>query len=154
MFERIAAIDAKVTLAICGRRDMRGSESQIREAGAKTFIYDVYDYGWYRGIPQEDLTGRSVIGYGREDEEESKRPARRKPLWIERNNGTHTFSLQFKSHRLPRVRHPQLFASLPFWRRTQKLTCRLFFQGHEHMTEELAKSTRAAYGYQTFDALP
>jgi hypothetical protein len=66
MFERIVAINATVTLAICGRRHMRGLEQRVIEAGVRASVYDVYDYNWYRGIPQED--GINIIGYEREDE--------------------------------------------------------------------------------------
>lgn len=60
-FEQIASRNARVTLAICGRRHMRGLEERIRNAGARTFVYDVCNYDWWRGIPLED--GINVIGY-------------------------------------------------------------------------------------------
>jgi hypothetical protein len=66
MFERIAAVDARVTLVICGRRHMRGLEQRCTGTGVKPSMYDVYNYEWYRGVPQED--GVNVIGYEREDE--------------------------------------------------------------------------------------
>jgi len=66
MFERIAPVGAQVILVICGRRHMRGLEQRFGEAGVITSVYDVYDYNWYRGVPQED--GLNVIGYEREDE--------------------------------------------------------------------------------------
>ena len=41
MFERIAAVDARVTLVICGRRHMRGLEQRLAGAGVVVSIYDV-----------------------------------------------------------------------------------------------------------------
>ena len=66
MFERIAAVDASVTLVICGRRHMRGLEQRLTGAGVVVSMHDVYDYEWYRGVRQED--GVNVIGYEPEDE--------------------------------------------------------------------------------------
>lgn len=66
MFERIATVDAIVSLVICGRRHMRGLEQQLTGAGVIVSMHDVYNYQWYRGVPQED--GVNVIGYEREDE--------------------------------------------------------------------------------------
>lgn len=68
MFEQIVSRNARVTLAICGRRHMRGLEQRVQNAAVRAIIYDVYDFGWYHGIPLEDLGDQSVIGYAREDE--------------------------------------------------------------------------------------
>jgi hypothetical protein len=66
MFERIGLVDVPVTLAICGRRHMSGLEQRFTDAGVRVVFYDVYEYDWYRGVPQGD--GGNVIGYEREDE--------------------------------------------------------------------------------------
>jgi hypothetical protein len=66
MFERIATVDARVTLVICGRRHMWGLEQQLTGAGVAVPVHDVYNYEWYRGVPQED--GVNIIGYEREDD--------------------------------------------------------------------------------------
>jgi hypothetical protein len=66
MFEQIALVNVPVTLAICGRRHVRGLAQRFQGAGVRALVYDVYEYGWYRGVPQED--GVNIIGYEREDE--------------------------------------------------------------------------------------
>jgi hypothetical protein len=65
MFEQIARVNVPVTLAICGRRHVPGLAQRIEVAGVRALIYDVYEYDWYRGVPQED--GVNIIGYERED---------------------------------------------------------------------------------------
>ena len=67
MFGRIAAVNARVTLAICGRRHMHGLEERVRGVGVKTFRYDVCDYDWWHGIPIED--GVNVVGYDQREDE-------------------------------------------------------------------------------------
>jgi hypothetical protein len=66
MFEQIALINAPVTLVICGRRHTAGLAHQFEDAGVRARVYDVYDYDWYHGVPQED--GVNIVGYEREDE--------------------------------------------------------------------------------------
>lgn len=66
MFEQIALVNVPVTLVTCGRRHMRSLAQRFEDAGVRALVYDVYDYDWYRGVPQED--GVNIIGYEREDE--------------------------------------------------------------------------------------
>jgi hypothetical protein len=66
MFERIASHTPSVSLVICGRHHMRPLEQRFIDVDVTVFVYDIYDYAWYRGVPQED--GVNVIGYEREDE--------------------------------------------------------------------------------------
>jgi hypothetical protein len=66
MCEQIALANVPVTLVICGRRHMRGLAQRFEDAGVRTVVYDVYEYCWYRGVPQED--GVNIIGYEREDD--------------------------------------------------------------------------------------
>ncbi|MGA9914569.1 MAG: hypothetical protein WBR17_18785 [Paraburkholderia sp.] len=66
MFEQIARVSVPVTLAICGRRHVRGLAQRIEVAAVRALVYDVYEYDWYRGVPQED--GVNNIGYEREDD--------------------------------------------------------------------------------------
>lgn len=45
---------------------MRGLAQRIEVAGVRALVYDVYEYDWYRGVPQED--GVNIIAYEREDD--------------------------------------------------------------------------------------
>jgi hypothetical protein len=66
MFDRIKAANREVTLVLCGRRHLQGLADLFRTAKDDVKTYDIYDYEWYRGIPQEAVDG--IVGYEREDD--------------------------------------------------------------------------------------
>ncbi len=64
MFDQLKAHDAGTILIMCGRRHLRPLERLFTTAGDNVKAYDINDYPWYRGTPQEGKEG--VIGYERE----------------------------------------------------------------------------------------
>jgi hypothetical protein len=64
MFDQVKAHEAEAILIMCGRRHFRALEKLFTAVGDDVRVYDINDYPWYRGIPQEGDEG--VIGYERE----------------------------------------------------------------------------------------
>jgi hypothetical protein len=64
MFDQVKTHEAEVILIMCGLRHFRALEKLFTTAGDDVRVYDINDYPWYRGIPQEGEQG--VIGYERE----------------------------------------------------------------------------------------
>ncbi len=65
MFERLGAADWHKALVMVGRRHLGGLTNLLEAAGHEVATYDVNDYDWYKGIPQEGADG--IVGYFRED---------------------------------------------------------------------------------------
>jgi hypothetical protein len=63
--------NAQVSLVICGREHLPGLEQLFVAAGVNVFVYDLFRYEWYRGIPLED--GVNIVGYNRDPLPEGNR---------------------------------------------------------------------------------
>src|SRR5271156_516028 len=64
MLARTTSRNAQVSLVICGREHLPGLERLFVQARVHVFVYDLFRYEWYRGIPLED--GINIVGYDRD----------------------------------------------------------------------------------------
>jgi len=64
MFAQTAARNAPVCLVMCGRVHLLGLEQLFVKARVNVFVYDLFRYEWYRGIPLEDAV--NIVGYDRD----------------------------------------------------------------------------------------
>jgi hypothetical protein len=65
MFQQTDRTGARVVLVMIGRRHRAGLEQLFSATGHQVVAYDIYDYSWCRGIPQEGADG--IMGYEREE---------------------------------------------------------------------------------------